>query len=228
MFVAVGAVKRRLRYLLRSDFFGHCMTHAPHLFPLALGASYLHQVDRTVHGSDWRSRFAPYLHDSMCCDEEWQFRVTQRLEIVTLQSPPDEIDRARACAYSDSEKRREVQALTSFTRSVLGIRDTLNHILLRFGPASDDEMPRHFSYVIYPTLRQAVVDLNNPANAVATSLHCHTLQRAVRFLIQMFCTAGSASAGDFLGNKCMTIAQQLLECVLSAKFPLVPTLNPKP
>ena len=149
----------------------------------------------------------------MCCDEEWKFRLQQRLEGVTLQSPPAELERARANAYSDSEKRREVQALTPFTRSIVGIRDTFNHILRRFSDVSSDaQMLLSFSSVIYPTLRQAVVDLHKPANQVATALHCATLQRAVRFLLHMLCIASSASAaGEFLGDKCMSIAAQLLE-----------------
>jgi hypothetical protein len=206
------------------------MSHATRPPPFALGPSYLLQVAQTVCSSEWRGRFAPYLHDSMCCDEEWKFRLAQRLEFVTLQSPPDEIERARANAYSDSEKRREVHALTPFTRSLVGIRDTLNHILLRFGPAPDDQLPRHFSSVIYPTLRQAVIDLHNPANAVATSLHCETLQRAVRFLIQMFCTASSAAVDEFLGDKCLTIAKQLLEYACPAHCPLcfLPALTRPP
>jgi hypothetical protein len=149
----------------------------------------------------------------MCCDDEWQVRLRQQLDRVTLQSPPDQLLRARANAYSDSEKRREVQALTQFTRSVVGIRDTLNHIFQRFfDVTSDDQMLLAFSSVIYPTLRQAVLDLHKPPNVVATALHCETLQRAIRFLMQMFCIASSAAAaGEFLGDKCTTIAKQLLE-----------------
>jgi len=170
-------------------------------------------VERVLQSSEWRKRFAPYLHDGMCCDQEWEFRLQQRLESVTVQSPPAELERARANAYSDSEKRREVQALTPFTRSVAGIRDTLNHILLRFCDVSSDaQLLLSFSSAIYPTLRQAVVDLNKPANQVATVLHCTTMQRAVRFLLHMFCIA-SAAAGEFLGDKCLSIAAQLLECV---------------
>jgi hypothetical protein len=185
-------------------------------FPL--GAAHLLHAQQVVLSGGWRNRFAPYLHDSMCCDEEWQFRLQQGLEGVSLRSPSAEIERARANAYSDSEKRREVQALTPFTRSITGLRDTLNHILRRFVDVTcDDKMLRAFSSVIYPTLRQAVVDLHKPANLVATPLLCETLQRAIRFLLQMFCIASAAaSAGEFLGDKCIGIAKQLLECACLA------------
>lgn len=193
-----------------------------------LGAAHLLHAQQVVLSGDWRSRFAPYLHDGMCCDEEWQFRLQQGLEGVSLRSPPAEIERARANAYSDSEKRREVQALTPFTRSIAGLRDTLNHILRRFVDVTcDDEMLRAFSSVIYPTLRQAVVDLHKPANLVATPLLCETLQRAIRFLLQMFCIASAAaSAGEFLGDKCIGIAKQLLECACPAHIRREPQLLP--
>lgn len=142
-------------------------------------------------------------------------RLQQRLDRVSPQSPPDDIERARACAYSDSEKRREVLALTPYTRSIVGIRKTLNHIHQHFLLVTcSDHMLRAFSSVIYPTMRQAVVDLHKPANVPATALHCETLQRAVRFLLHMFCLASSAGvSSEFLGDKCLTITKQLLQYV---------------
>jgi hypothetical protein len=186
--------------------------------PFILGPAYLLHVQHITHSCHWRSRFAPHLHDDMCCEQEWQFRLHQGLESVSPRSPPDELARARANAYSDYEKRREVQALTPFTRSIAGIRDTLNHVLQRFvDVASDGQMLRVFSSAVYPTLRQAVVDLHKPANAVASALHCETLQRAIRFLLEMFCIASSAAtASEFLGDKCIAITKQLLECVVPA------------
>jgi hypothetical protein len=186
--------------------------------PFTFGPARLLHLQRLVQSSDWRRRFEPHFHDAMCCDEEWQFRLNQRLDGVTRNSPPAELELARCNAYSDSEKIREVKALTPFTRSIIGLRDTLNHILRRFFDiSSDDEMLRCFSSVVYPTLRQANVDLQKPANAAASAHHCAALHRSIRFLIQMFCITHSAAAeGDFLREKCITIAKQLLQCVYPA------------
>jgi hypothetical protein len=162
----------------------------------------------------------------MCCDEEWAFRLQHGLDGVSLRSHPADIERARVNAYSDYEKRREVQALTPFTRSVAGLRDTLNHILQRFADVTcDSKMLRAFSSVIYPTLRQTVIDLHKPANVVATPLLCETLQRAIRFLLHILCIASVAAAGgEFLGDKCIVIIRQLLECAYPIKNAAVAVL----